>query len=108
MEIPEIPGNTYHGSTVYSPHSSSIEELGQVKVDALKEAIQEIETQVAEREVISKMFTKEGEKMKRDIKNFLLESAPKGMDDTEFARERAELRKKAIEINELQLKEKVD
>ena len=36
-----------------------------------------------------------------------LENAPKGEDDSEFTRERAELRKKQIDISELQLNEKV-
>jgi hypothetical protein len=104
MEIPEIPGNTYHGTTAHNP----FEGMGHIKVDSLKEAIKEIEMQIEERKVISASFDREGEKMKRDISNFLLENSPKGIDDTEFARERAELRKKGIEINEMQLKERVD
>ena len=46
--------------------------------------------------------------MKMNINNFLHQSAPQGDDDSEFARERAELRKKSIEINEMQLQEKVN
>ena len=46
--------------------------------------------------------------MKANIHNFLLENAPKGEDDSEFTRERAELRKKQIEISELQLNEKIN
>ena len=36
-----------------------------------------------------------------------MENAPKGEDDSEFARERSELRKKQIDISEIQLNEKV-
>jgi len=45
--------------------------------------------------------------MKVHINNFLLENIPKGEDDSEFARERSELRKKQIDISELQLNEKI-
>ena len=46
--------------------------------------------------------------MKREINNFLLESSPKNnLDLSEFAKERADLRKKQIEISEIQLNEKV-
>ena len=37
-----------------------------------------------------------------------MQNAPAGEDDSEFARERSELRKKKIEISELQLNEKVN
>jgi len=105
MEISEIPRNTY---TIGVKSPSNIGELGQVKVDSLREAIREIQTEIAERMKISDMFDKEGEKMKRDIKNFLFENAPKGDDDSEFTRERAELRRKSVELNEMQLNEKVE
>ena len=63
---------------------------------------------IEERKILSRRFIKEGEKMKSNINNFLLENAPKGEDDSEFTRERAELRKKQIDISELQLNEKVN
>ncbi len=53
------------------------------------------------------MFIKEAEGMKTNINNFLMESSPKGEDDSEFVRERSELRKKQIDISEVQLNEKV-
>jgi len=87
--------------------ASQISSLGEVKVESLKEVIEEIDNLIKERENLSESFIKEGDKMKSDIKNFLLENAPRHDDDSEFARERAELRKKQIEIQELQLNEKV-
>ena len=63
---------------------------------------------VEERKSLSRKFVKEGESMKGGINNFILENTPKGEDDSEFARERSELRKKLIEISEMQLKEKIN
>ena len=63
---------------------------------------------IKERNTLSKNFVKEGEDMKSNIKTFLIENAPEGEGDSEFARERSELRKKQIEISELQLNEKVN
>lgn len=105
MEISEIPGNTYEG---INSNMESIENLGKIKVDALKESITEIETQLSERRKISLEFEREGNKMKMNIKNFLLENAPRGEDDSDFARERAELRRKQIDLSEMQLNEMVN
>ena len=105
MEIGEIPVNTPTSGYVAE---DSFGGLTQVKINALREAIREIEGHIAERKVISEKFSKSCDKMKMDIKNFLLENKPKGEDDTEFARERAELRKKGFEISESQLNEDVE
>lgn len=87
--------------------SEGFDSVGKAKVDSLKDQITEVETMVKERSVLSRRFIKEGEKMKTSINNFLLENAPKGEDDSEFTRERAELRKKQMDISELQLNEKI-
>ena len=87
--------------------SEGFDSVGKAKVDSLKDRVTEIETMVGERNLLSRRFIKEGEKMKTNINNFLLENAPKGEDDSEFTRERSELRKKQIDISELQLNEKV-
>lgn len=105
MEISEIPGNTYQGSNI---STESIENLGKVKVNALKESISEIGHQLEERRKISREFEREGNKMKMNINNFLLENTPAGEDDSDFARERAELRRKQIDISEMQLNEMVN
>jgi len=85
----------------------NFDSFGSVKVDSLKETVEEIENLIKERDNLSDSFIKEAEKMKTNINNFLLENAPRGEDDSEFTRERAELRKKQIDISELQLNEKV-
>jgi hypothetical protein len=87
--------------------SEGFDSVGKAKVDSLKERVREIDEMIGERNVLSRRFIKEGEKMKTNINNFLLENAPKGEDDSEFTRERAELRKKQIDISELQLNEKI-
>jgi len=94
------PGNTWNTS-------EGFDSVGKAKVDSLKERVTEVETMIKERNTLSRRFIKEGEKMKTNINNFLLENAPKGEDDSEFTRERAELRKKQIDISELQLNEKI-
>ena len=87
--------------------SEGFDSVGKAKVDSLKDQVNEVETMVKEREILSRKFIKEGEKMKTHINNFLLENTPKGEDDSEFSRERAELRKKQMDISELQLNEKI-
>jgi len=87
--------------------SAGFDSMGKAKLDSLKELVIEIDEMVKERTLLSRRFIKEGENMKQKIHNFLLENAPKGEDDSEFARERAELRKKQMDISELQLNEKI-
>lgn len=87
--------------------SEEISSIGKAKINSLKNLITEIEEMIKERNSLDKKFIKEGENMKVKIHNFLLENAPKGENDSEFTRERAELRKKQIEISELQLNEKI-
>jgi len=87
--------------------SDDFNSMGSAKVESLKSLIAEIEEMIKERKILSRRFIKEGEKMKNHIHNFILENAPKGEDDSEFTRERSELRKKQMDISELQLNEKV-
>jgi hypothetical protein len=88
--------------------SDGFTSVGKAKLDSIESNIGEIDNMIEERKELSNNFVKEGEKMKGDIKAFLIENAPEGDGDSEFARERAELRKKQIEISELQLNEKVN
>ncbi len=88
--------------------SNELNSVGKAKLNSLEENIKELENMIEERNTLSKNFIKEGEKMKSNIKTFLIENAPEGEGDSEFARERSELRKKQIEISELQLNEKVN
>ncbi len=105
LNKPEIPqGYNWENNRNTSNEFNTI---GKAKLDSIKDIILEIEGMVGERKTLSNKFINEGENMKTKIHNFLLENAPKGEDDSEFARERAELRKKQIEISELQLNEKI-
>lgn len=102
-EIPYSPDN----GNMWNTSNNGFDSVGRSKVDALKGLVDEVDGMIREREFLSEKFIREGESMKQSINNFLLENAPKGEDDSEFARERAELRKKQIEISEMQLNEKV-
>ena len=108
MENPNtdgIPQNDSAGNIWNT--SEGFDSVGKAKVDSLKDLVAEINEMIKERESLSGKFIREGEKMKVNINNFLMENAPKGEDDSEFARERSELRKKQIDISELQLNEKI-
>jgi len=88
--------------------SEDLNSVGKAKLDSIEKNIEELEGMIKEREALSENFVKEGENMKDNIKAFLVENAPEGEGDSEFARERAELRKKQIEISEMQLNEKIN
>ncbi len=105
LKINEIPTNDSTGNMWNT--SNDFSSVGKAKTDSLKDIVAEIEQMINERNELSERFIKEGESMKSSINNFLLESAPKGEDDSEFARERSELRKKQLDISELQLNEKI-
>lgn len=83
-------------------------ELGKEKLESIKESIAEIEELIVNREELSKEIYDEGEKLKTEINNYLMEKKvhqdPNDMIDP---KEKVELRKKKIEISELQLNEKV-
>lgn len=103
----EIPAK-YVPNSNWNTSNSSFESLGSNKVNSLKETVEEIEELIEERKILSEKFMKEGEAMKTKINNFLMESKPQGEDDSDFAKERAELRKKQIDISETQLSEQVE
>ena len=105
LNLDEIP-QKYLSENTWDT-SENFSSVGKAKVDSLKDIVQEIEGMIDERNTLSDKFIKEGEGMKNSINNFLLENAIKGEDDSEFTRERAELRKKQIDISELQLNEKI-
>lgn len=88
--------------------SNEFTSVGKAKRDSLESNLKELQDMIKERNVLSDNFIKEGEKLKGNIKTFLIENAPEGEGDSEFARERSELRKKQIELSELQLNEKVN
>ena len=88
--------------------SEDVDSVGKAKLESLENNIKELDSMIDERNTLSKNFIKEGENMKSNIKAFLVENAPEGEGDSEFARERSELRKKQMDISELQLNEKVN
>ncbi|MDO8516935.1 MAG: hypothetical protein Q7S33_02315 [Nanoarchaeota archaeon] len=80
-------------------------QMGKEKVESLRELVVEIEELIKNRESLSKSICNEGEKMKTDLSNFINENK---FQDPQNSKERSELRKKQIEISELQLKERVE
>ena len=87
-----------------------IENLGKEKIDSLKNSVKEIQKLVDEREMLSDNFIAEGDEIKLEIGNFLLENEKfsKNVNEKDFLTEKNSLRNKKIEISELQMKEKID
>ncbi|MFA5953707.1 MAG: hypothetical protein WC812_03880 [Candidatus Pacearchaeota archaeon] len=104
-EIPEIAQNSIKDPLFY--------DLGKERIESLKKAISEIKILIKEREKLSKDTFNEGEKLKTEINNFILENenaniALNSVSTNELLREKNELRSKKITISESQLKEKID
>lgn len=101
MKNPEIAGSTL---------ANSIPEMGNEKLASLKQAVAEIHDSIKEREDLSKKNFQEGEKIKTEINNFLIENETLGVGDIdprELLKEKNELRKKKMDISEMQLNEKI-
>jgi hypothetical protein len=84
-------------------------EIGKEKIIALKKAVKEINQLIVEREKLSSEIFEEGEKLKVEINNFILEN--KSTIEPHFGdsmREKTDLRHKKMEISELQLNEKIE
>jgi hypothetical protein len=82
--------------------------FGKEKLESIKESIEEIEELIVSREDLSEEIYGEGEKLKTEINNFLMEKrVHEDPNDILGAKEKTELKKKKIEISELQLNEKV-
>jgi len=103
LEKPEIRGFS---------SENSIENLGQEKVSSLKNAINELKRLIEERKKLSAEFLKEGEEIKLEISNFILENENTirnpAQGQNEGLIEKNSLRNKKVEVSELQLKEKID
>lgn len=101
MKIPEI-SNFSNGNSIIS--------IGKDKIESLKNSITEIQKLVKEREQLSKNFILEGDEIKLEIDNQLIENEASGknIDDRDFMLEKNALRNKRIEISELQLNEKIN
>lgn len=101
MKIPEITSIS---------NGNSIISVGRDKIDSLKNSITEIKKLVEERETLSQNFLEEGDEIKLEINNFMIENENNTRDITErdFLTEKNSLRNKKIEISELQLNEKIN
>jgi mevalonate kinase len=84
--------------------------VGQERVDSLKKAVSEINQLVEERKKLSLEFIKEGEALKSEISNLILEneSTLRALGQNEALIEKNSLRNKKVEISELQLNEKIN
>ena len=84
-------------------------EIGKEKINSLNKSIGEIKTLITERENLSKDVFQEGEKIKTEINNFLLENQGKIVEaDSSSVKEKNDLRHKKIEISEFQLNERIN
>lgn len=100
LENLEIAGN---------PSTEDLSELGKEKIEALKASIAEINTLIASRQRLSKQFFEDGEKIKSEINNYILENDRIPLaDQREILSEKNDLRHKKVEIAESQLKERID
>lgn len=100
LENLEIAGN---------PTTESLSEIGKEKISALKESIKEINSLITNRQSLSKQFFEDGEKIKTEINNYILENDRIPLaDQREILREKNDLRHKKVEIAESQLKERID
>jgi len=87
-----------------------LSEIGKGKVEALKDSIREINDLIKGREELSKNVFREGEKIKTEINNFLLENEGNllaDLDPRDLVKEKNDLRHKRIQISELQINEKI-
>lgn len=87
-----------------------LDAMGQERVESLKKAIAEIKQLVEERKKLSLDFIKEGEDLKSEISNLILEneSTLRALGQNEALIEKNALRNKKVEISELQLNEKIN
>jgi hypothetical protein len=100
FEIPEISSNS---------GSQLMESIGKERIESLDKTVKDIKILISERETLSKKFIQEGEEIKTEMNNFLLENENvKGMEKSDLIKEKNSIRSKKIDISELQLKEKID
>ncbi|MAH47618.1 hypothetical protein CMI37_17495 [Candidatus Pacearchaeota archaeon] len=86
----------------------AVEDIGKEKVEALQDSIQELGVMVKEREALSNEVIDDGERINMEITNFLEENKIKNPEDPVEVQERSALRRKKVEICELQLNEKIN
>ena len=91
-------------------NENMLDVVGQERIDSLKKAVSEINQLVEERKKLSLEFIKEGEALKSEISNLILEneSTLRALGQNEALIEKNSLRNKKVEISELQLNEKIN
>jgi hypothetical protein len=88
---------------------SELTKVGLAKLNALKNSVEDINILIEEREDLSEDFIEEGEEVKTEINNFLLENEnTTEFEKADLMKEKNLLRSKKIEISEIQMKEKID
>lgn len=101
LERPEISLNR--------GQDSELTNIGIAKLNALKNSIHDIRKLIKEREQLSENFIQEGEDVKTEINNFLLENEnTTEFEKADLMKEKNQLRSKKIELSEIQMKERVD
>jgi len=88
--------------------ATGVEDFGKEKIDALKEAISELNIMTDNRLRLSNDVIDDGERVKMEITNFLEENKIKNPEDPIEAQERSALRRKKVDICELQMNEKIN
>ena len=86
----------------------AVEDFGKEKIDALKDSIVELNSMIANRNKLSNDVIDDGERVKMEITNFLEENKIKNPEDPIEAQERSALRRKKVDICELQMSEKIN
>jgi len=109
MKIPEIP-NFSNGNSANHANPLSTISIGKDKIESLKNSIKEIKNLIEERKELSENFIIEGDKIKLEIENLLIdnENIARDFKDKDFMIEKNALRNKKVEISELQLNEKIN
>jgi hypothetical protein len=110
MEVSGIsPTNAGFSQLEISQDKDFSTEIGKEKVLSLNQSIGEIKNLIGERENLSTEVFQEGEKIKTEINNFLLENQGKVSEEArDSVREKNDLRHKKIEISEFQLNERIN
>lgn len=101
LEKPEITGFS---------NVSTLDAVGKERINSLKKAIEEIKHLIEERRKLSLEFIKEGEEIKSEIVNLIIENENtlRALGQNEALIEKNALRNKKVEISELQLNEKIN
>lgn len=86
----------------------AVEDIGKEKIEALKDSIDELNVMIADRRKLSNEIIDDGERVKMEITNFLEENKIKNPEDPVEAQERSALRRKKVDICELQMNEKIN